>query len=183
MEIWKDIDGYVGRYQISNYGNVLSLNYRNTGKAKRMKPKINKGGYKWIGLSDGKYRKPLLIHRLVAIAFIDNPNNFPEVNHKDENPLNCNVANLEWCTHQYNVRYSFNKHKDRKPVGKKPIKQLINQYALDGTLMNTWDGYLILNKTFNYKGSSIKECCEGKRKTAYGYKWEFADKKADSLFK
>lgn len=171
-EIWKDIEGYEGRYQISSFGNVMSLNYRKTGKAKMLTPKINSKGYKWIELSDGKKTKPLLIHRLVAMAFISNPNNYPEVNHKDENPLNCKVANLEWCTHLYNVRYSFNKHGDRRRI----TKQHINQYTLDGTLINTWEGYVVLKRKFNYNGTSIKECCEGKRKTAYGYKWEFADK-------
>lgn len=175
MEIWKDIQGYESKYQISNLGNVKSLNYRKTGIPKLLTPKINKKGYMWVSLSDGKNPRPFLVHRLVAMAFLTNPNNYPEVNHKDENPLNCNVDNLEWCTHLYNVRYSFNLHKDRKPIGKKPIKVLINQLTLNGDYIKTWDGYLILYKTFNYKGTSIKECCEGKRKTAYGYKWEFAE--------
>ena len=178
MEVWKDIEGYEGRYQISNLGNVKSLNYRKTGIERLLTPKINKSGYKWVELSNGKATKPLLIHRLVAMAFLSNPNDYPEINHKDENPLNCEVNNLEWCTHLYNVRYSSEKHKGRK----KSIKQPINQFTLDGTLINTWDGYLILYKMFRYKGTSIKECCEGKRKTAYGFKWEFAEKSASSLF-
>lgn len=181
-EIWKDIVGYEGLYQISNFGNVKSLNYRRTKKAKVMIPKINNSGYKWVELSDGRFKKQLLIHRLVAMAFLENPNNYPEVNHKDENTLNNEVDNLEWCTHLYNVRYFFERHKHENIVGRKPIKVLINQLTLDGELIETWDSYLTLNKKFNYKGTSIKECCSGKRKTAYGYKWEFADKNADSLF-
>lgn len=171
MEIWKDIEGYEGRYQISNLGDVKSLNYRRTGIAKLLTPKINKSGYKWVELSNGETTKPLLVHRLVAMAFLSNPNGYSEVNHKDENPLNCKADNLEWCTHLYNVRYSFDLHRERR----KPIKKLINQLSLNGEYIKTWDGYLILHKTFNYKGTSIKECCEGKRKTAYGYRWEFAE--------
>ena len=190
-EIWKDIEGFEGYYQVSNLGNIKSLNYGNHGYEQNLVPKINNKGYKWVELVKGKKKKCLLIHRLVAIAFIDNPENFKVVNHIDENPLNCVADNLEWCTIGYNTRYSIERHKDRykkytEPPKVKKFKHYktiyINQLTLDGEFIREWSSFVELKKKMNYHNTSIKECCEGKRKTAYGYKWEFADKNASSLF-
>lgn len=115
-EIWKDVTGYEGRYQVSNFGNVKRLSYSyidswGTGRF-RIKPEqlipsqVNKkSGYKMLDLRLNNQRKRVYVHRLVAQAFIPNPNNLPQVNHKDENKLNNHVDNLEWCTHAYNQRY------------------------------------------------------------------------------
>ena len=105
IEIWKDIPEYEGLYQVSNFGNVKSLNYLCTGKEKIMKPTKNKDGYLYINLyKDGK-RKMFKVHRLVCFAFLENLLNYPCVNHKDENKENNHVNNLEWCTHEYNNNY------------------------------------------------------------------------------
>lgn len=104
-QIWKDIPGYEGKYQVSNTGRVRSLNYNRTGKTKVLKQNTNKLGYKSVFLcKDGKFKR-YYIHRLVALAFILNPNNYPIINHKDENPSNNYYKNLEWCTYEYNVNY------------------------------------------------------------------------------
>lgn len=116
MEFWKDIEGYEGLYQVSNLGRVRSLDrviqqikfggelspqiYR----GRVINPTIN-GGYYRCSLSKDNIKESKLIHRLVAEAFIPNPNNYPCVNHKDENKLNNVVENLEWCTVQYNTNY------------------------------------------------------------------------------
>lgn len=111
-EIWKDIVGYENEYQVSNYGRVKSLpKYSNSkGYFQLRKEKILKGGYtgkarnrRVVTFRDGKSFK---VSRLVATAFIPNPDNLPIVNHKDENPLNDCADNLEWCTNSYNVKYS-----------------------------------------------------------------------------
>ncbi len=100
-EIWKPILGYENLYNISNLGNVFSIkNNRN------IKPTKNSKGYLMVGLCKKKKRKSCLVHRLVAKAFIDNPSNLPEINHKDENPSNNAASNLEWCTHKYNMSYN-----------------------------------------------------------------------------
>lgn len=109
-EIWKDIDGFEGLYQVSNFGNVMSLNYGNRGYAKKLTPKFNNSGRLWVELLKGGKRKCMLVHRLVALAFIPNPNNFPQINHKDENPKNNFAFNLEWCTQSYNNHYSIERH-------------------------------------------------------------------------
>ena len=109
VEVWKDIEGYEGIYQISNTGQVKSLARKCSGRYSNReiikKPFVEKDGYFTVGLyKDGKYRY-CRVHRLVAIAFIPNPNNYPEVNHIDENKQNNNVENLEWCTTRYNLTY------------------------------------------------------------------------------
>ena len=108
-EIWKDVVGFEGYYQVSNKGNVRSVVRKDSigrkcGGRKR-KHFCREGGYHEINLYKDGLRKQKLIHRLVAEAFISNPNDFPEVNHKDENKKNNCVENLEWCTSEYNTNY------------------------------------------------------------------------------
>ena len=99
-KIWKPIIGYENLYKINNYGEVLSLRSN-----KILKPNNNGIGYFIIQLCKNGKRKNYLIHRLVAEHFLDNPNNLPEVNHKDEDKSNNFVNNLEWCEHKYNMNY------------------------------------------------------------------------------
>lgn len=104
-QCWKDIPGYQALYQVSNTGRVRSLNYNRTGKIKILKQRKDKLGYRSVFLcKDGKLKK-YSVHRLVALAFIPNPNNYPIINHKDENKINNTVWNLEWCTQEYNNNY------------------------------------------------------------------------------
>lgn len=114
-EIWKDISGYEGLYQVSNLGRVRSLNYNHTGEIKLLKQGTYKKGHKCVSLFKNKKGKTYSVHRLVAIAFIPNPNNLPIINHKDEDPSNNNVNNLEWCTVAYNNTYGT----ARKRAGEK----------------------------------------------------------------
>ena len=114
-EIWKDVKGFEGRYQVSNLGRVRSLdftwlayNYKVCGyveckrKGKILKPKTSYNGYLQVCLKISSKNHYKLLHRLVADAFIPNPNNLPTVNHKDEDKWNNRVDNLEWCTYKYN---------------------------------------------------------------------------------
>ena len=113
-EIWKDIEGFEGKYQVSNFGNVKSLRYRNQKFAKNLTPKVTNRGYIAVMLSKNRKSKLALVHRLVAMAFVDNPNNYSIVNHKDENQQNNHVDNLEWCNHSHNRIYSMDKHPERR---------------------------------------------------------------------
>ena len=112
-EEWRPIEGYEGLYEISSYGRVRSLDkyvksksesYR-LHKGKVLSPEKNTRGYLSVVLSYNGKHKTITVHRLVAQAFLPNPDNLPEINHKDEDKTNNNVTNLEWCDHKYNVNY------------------------------------------------------------------------------
>lgn len=109
IEIWKDIEGYDGAYQISNFGRVYS-NKRN----KVLKPSKGEKGYLTVWLSNKGKGNHIKIHRLVAAAFIPNPDNLPQINHKDEDKTNNHVGNLEYCDNRYNTIYSISHRKPRK---------------------------------------------------------------------
>lgn len=134
-EIWKDIPNYEGIYQISNLGRLKSLRAfcsftkKYFHKEKIVKGKLDKAGYVMVGLCKEGKTKYCRIHRLVAQAFIPNINNYPMVNHKDENKSNNNVNNLEWCTCLYNNTYG-NKNKN--------ISNPIIQYDLKGNYINDY---------------------------------------------
>ena len=101
-EIWKDIPGFEGLYQVSNHGNILSVK-----RNKYRKIRKDKWGYSIVGLNKDGGQKQLFVHRLVAVAFIPNPNNFAEVNHIDGNKANNSVDNLEWCNRYENAHHAF----------------------------------------------------------------------------
>lgn len=125
MEIWKDIDGYNGLYRVSSFGRVLSLErrgVRSNGTFYHFQQKILKNTYDKKGYCYVSLRKPhekevrSSVHRLVAEAFIPNPNNYPCVNHKDEDKTNNRVGNLEWCTYAYNNTYNGNHIRRGRPI-------------------------------------------------------------------
>ena len=163
---FKDIPNFEGMYQIDKNGNVKSLyNYR---KGNILKPRLKKGYYQ-IGLRKNGIRKWYAIHRLIALTFIPNPNNYKCVNHKDENKLNNNVNNLEWCTSKYNNEYGTRiervKMKTSKPV---------LQYDLKGNFIREYKSVREATKLNNIKSiSNISLCCKGKYKQVKGYVWKF----------
>lgn len=122
-EMWKDISGYEGLYQISSTGKIKGLPrvtvQNQILKERMLVPNVLNNGYLQITLyKDGKH-KSFLVHRLVANAFIPNPENLPEVNHKDENKTNCNIDNLEWCTRKYNLNYGTRNKRSAESRSKK----------------------------------------------------------------
>ena len=116
MEEWKDIKDYEGLYQVSSCGRVKSLNYRHAGTEKILKQSTDKSGYKVVSLSQNNKMKAYKVHRLVATAFLDNPNDYKEINHIDECKYNNFVENLEWCTHKYNANYGTRKERISKAM-------------------------------------------------------------------
>lgn len=125
-EVWKDIKGYEGIYQVSNMGNVKRLDcsvfvkgkgYRHL-KARNTKQHLDHHGYKKVHLWKNNKDKPFFVHRLVAMAFLDNPNNYPQINHKDENKENNEITNLEWCTVAYNNNYGTKIERVRESLKK-----------------------------------------------------------------
>ena len=164
-EEWRDIEGYEGLYQISNLGRVRSLNCRgHKGCIGILTPRLDGKGYEMVALyKEGKARNTK-VHRLVAQAFIPNPNNYPQVNHKDENKTNNDVKNLEWCTNEYNHNYGTRNERVGKSLSKKVI------CITTGEIFNSMREAC---RKYNIHPGSMTECCQGKRKTAGRYKWEY----------
>lgn len=178
-EIWKDVVGYEGFYEVSNYGRIKSLSkkaknkngYRIT-KEKIMKNVLKNNGYSAITLYKNKKSKTYLIHRLVAQAFINNPHDYPCINHKDENKLNNRIDNLEWCTPKYNNNYGLHNEKMKKTKQKKygkAVKQLTN----DGEIIEIFCCIREANRKTNIGRKEIKKVCEKQYKKAGGYRWEY----------
>lgn len=168
-EIWKDVVGYEGLYQVSNYGRIKSLyNYKRNG-TNILTPRY-KHGYYQIGLRKNKKRKWLAVHRLVAKAFIPNPENLPCVNHKDENKTNNCVYNLEWCTHSYNNTY-HNRHK--KVADKNSIPVL--QYSTSGELLKEYKSVSEAARQNSMSAGNISSCCSNRKGyyTRGGFIWKY----------
>lgn len=182
VEIWKPVVGYEGLYEVSNTGEVRSLfRYK-----KLLKPTVARNGYCAVELFKNKKRKRILVHRLVALAFIPNPDNLPMVNHKDETRDNNCVENLEWCTAKYNMNFGTLQrrrcsHTDYKKEiyaenarknGKKVCKP-VSQFTKSGDFMHSYESGKEAHRKTGVSHSHILECCAGKVKTAGGYVWKY----------
>lgn len=161
-ETWVPVKNYENRYLISNLGKVKSIKFN-----KILKEEL-RGKYLSVQLFDGKKFKHFSIHRLVAINFIENPNNLLFVNHKDENKLNNKVTNLEWCTTSYNINYGtgIERAKEKKNIS-------VQQFSKQGELLNTFVSISDAERKTNIYNPNIVKCCKGERKTAGGYIWRY----------
>lgn len=170
-EIWKDIKGYEGLYQVSNLGRIKSLKRecrhplggQRIVNERIMKLERTKWGYLRVHLNNNGVGKKVLVHRLVAQAFIPNSNNYEVVNHKDENPQNNNVENLEWCNVQYNNTYG-----DKI---QKMFKQIV-QLDEEGKIIKYFSSTIQASKETNITRCTITNCLNGKQKTAGGFIWK-----------
>lgn len=171
-EIFIDIPGTDGKYRVSNYGQVLSMEYGKSKKPKLLKQKtISRGRYNAVDIKINGERKTVMVHRLVGEAFIPNPNNYPQINHKDENGHNNKVENLEWCSRSYNCSYGH-----RTDNIKKANSRPVLQFSIEGELIKEWSS--VTEASMVLKGkycSAIKDCCKGYLKTCLGYKWKYKD--------
>ena len=163
-EIWKDVKDYEGHYQVSDKGRVKSVKF---GKEIFLKQGSCRG-YLRVGLSKNGEIKRYTVHRLVAQAFIPNPNNLPEVNHKDEIKTNNNIENLEWCDHKYNINFG-NRTQRSAEKQSKPVLQ----YTKDGKFVNELKSVMDVQRNLGYDQGHISACCLGKRKSANGFVWKY----------
>ena len=171
QEIWKDIKGYEGLYQVNNFGNI-----KNT-KGLLIKQFDNHYGYLIVSLFKNKKQKSFPVHRLVAINHIENPSNYEQVNHIDGNKLNNCVDNLEWCTRSQNQIHAFQNGLNRGYVrSSNPNSKKLNQYDLNGNFIKQWDCIKDAMDELNICRSSIHRCCTGKFKQSHGFVWRYADK-------
>lgn len=188
-EIWKDIEGYEGLYQVSNIGRVKSLEkYVKTGggyglhflSERILKQGKGSRGYLQVRLGNGKKQKMFAVHRLVAQAFIPNPDSLPQVNHKDENKENNCVDNLEWCSSKYNCNYGSRNCKigsTQKESGiqrnNKYTSKEVYQYTLDGIFVNTYPSMHEAARQTGLDNSAISKVCRGKIKYTGGFIWSY----------
>lgn len=188
-EIWKDIEEYEGLYQVSNLGNVKSLsrkvkcrnNKYRTIKSINIKPIKMNNNYLFVNLWHNNCYTKKLLHRLVAEAFIPNPENKPEVNHKDGNKQNNYVDNLEWCTRSENTQHSYDIHlrdiqRKNISINNKILKsKTVLQYNLNGKFIKKYDSATQAAKDNGFNQGAISSVCRGEIYKAYGYIWKYKD--------
>lgn len=170
-EIWKDIEGYEGLYQVSNQGRIKSLKY---GKENILKPGTDKDGYLYVNLCKDAKTKSYKVHRLVAQAFIPNPDNKPQINHKSEEKWLNTVDNLEWATAKENTNWGGrNKCISQKLINNSNESKPVKQLSLDGALVTIWPSTRETQRN-GFNQGAVCACCNGKSKTHKGFKWEYA---------
>lgn len=189
MEQYRTVQGYEGLYEVSNYGNVKSLGNDKSRKEKLLKPNVNNRGYMVVGLCRVGKMKTHQVHRLVANAFLPNPDNLPQVNHKDECPTNNCVfvnadgtideskSNLEWCTCEYNNNYGTRNQRAGEALSI-PVDMLTKQGELIRQFPSGHEAerFLRNNGYPSASSSQITKCCKGNPNYthAYGFKWRYS---------
>lgn len=178
-EIFVPIKGYEGLYEVSNLGRVKSLaKFRGTNYScpigeKIMKGKPNTNGYLQVGLSKNSLKKQPFVHRLVAQHFIENPNNLPEVNHKNGH-CTCNEYwNLEWCTRKENEEHAWKTGLKQMRGDKHPLSRRVLQIDMQGNVIKEWENGHQVMLTLGYANGHISKCCRGLMKAAYGFRWQY----------
>lgn len=188
VEIWKDVIGYEGYYQVSNIGNVRSIdrtiidsnsikfNY----KSKLLKPANNKDGYLQVGLSKNCKTNSYCVHALLAKAFILNPENKPTVNHKDGNKHNNHIDNLEWATKSEQAIHSLKNNLRTMPnvwQGKFGSKHCaskgVSQYTKNNVHIKDYGSIIEASNKLKIDSGTISKVCKGKKKSAGGFIWKY----------
>ena len=164
-EEWKDIDDYEGLYQISNLGKIKSTKRQGTNGGMK-KPSYDKNNYLVVGLIKNGFKKTFKVHRLVAQAFIPNPNNYKEINHIDGNKENNVSSNIEWCNRKQNCIH-------RTKILKKGNVKKVGQYDINNNIIKVWSSITEASKKLKIDDSCICDCCRGNLKTAGGYVWRY----------
>ncbi|MBP5725348.1 MAG: HNH endonuclease [Bacteroidales bacterium] len=166
-EVWKDIEGFEGLYEVSNHGNV-----RRSDTKVQKKASLNRYGYPQVNLYKNNKSHLKRVHRLVAVAFVENhnPEKYDCINHKDENPCNNYFENLEWCDRKYNNNYGS--HNAKCSISHSiPIEQ----YTLDGQFIKEWSSATSASRELGIPQMAINSCCLRKKKynQAGGFLWKF----------
>ena len=176
MEEWRDIIGFEGKYQVSSKGRVKSLNYNRTGKERMLKAFKDDKGYLFVELSKDSKGKKYRIHRLVAQAFISNPENLPFVNHKDEDKTNNCVENLEFCSNEYNCNYGTrNKRIAESRINNPKISKPVMSISKESGLIMEYPSVMEAERATGVNNSHIVRCCKGIYKSAGGYIWQYIE--------
>lgn len=163
IEVWSDVLGYEGLYEVSNFGRV-----RRNGKI--LKPAMMRNGYLRVDLYKNGIAKHSALHRLVALAFLPNPDNLPYINHKDEDKTNNSIDNLEWCTPLYNSNYG----KSRQKISESKYKPVL-QYDLNGKFIKEYPSIQKAAEELSISATHISHVCKGSRNKTGGYIWKYKE--------
>ena len=191
IEIWKtavyDGEVYEGLYQVSNWGRILSLNYKNTGKAELLTPVERKNGYSQVTLSKNKETKKCYIHRLVAETFLENPENKPCINHKiqgkkgktmnfvffnEDGSVDEERTTIEWVTYEENNNYGGHNERISKAMTNGKLSKRVLQLSLTGDLIREWPSTMECGRN-GFTQQSVAACCNGKLKSHKGFRFEY----------
>lgn len=165
-EEWRDVLGFEGLYKISNKGRVMSVR---ADTPLILNPQVNKMGYHRIAIHIRPFSGHYMVHVWVAKAFIPNPDNLPFVNHKDQNPGNNNVENLEWCTRLYNNTYGDALERAHKTRVKNNSTIFVYQYDLSGVLLKTYESIYQASKETGIPYPTVVSCVNGRNVSSRGY--------------
>lgn len=184
LEVWKSIPNYE-EYEVSNLGRVKRLAYdKNVCNGGRqhcderiLKPQKRKRGYQAVMLFKCGKGKSFLVHRLVAEFFVPNPNGYPQVNHKDENPSNNEATNLEWCNQRYNSNYGTSKYRISAKLKNGVLSKPVEQYCKKGMFIMEYPSAIEASRQLGLSVSGIVSCCNNNPKYSHcgGYQWKYKD--------
>lgn len=161
---WRIVDEY-DHYEVNKKGEI-----RHRVRKQVLKPRLNPGGYAYVSFNIRGHRKNFAIHRIVAKAFIPNPNDYPEINHKDYNRANNCVDNLEWVNSSQNKQHMFLKEENKNCRGKE-----VEQYTKTGEYIRTFASLSVAAKEMGCTVGALSNCCLGRSKTSMGYQWKFSE--------